>query len=215
MVPLSDSEPDSQSGIHKVISTYTTPPASENPSASPPPYWHPNFTTSITPINCWSHNDEHQAIPLYTALAAGCIAIEADCFTPSHYPRTWHPYSRAPDIPPHDLLIGHATCELHPTKTLSALCLTPLLSILTQQNHAAGNHPRRVGVWNKKPHLALTLAIDYKTPSSGRDGIPTLHALLQPLRAAPPASSRTTTRQPRSWCRAPSPSSAPAMPSAA
>ncbi|KAB8293428.1 hypothetical protein EYC80_007743 [Monilinia laxa] len=184
MPSLSNSKSNSQSGIYKVINTYSTPSTSNHPSTSPPTYWHPNFTTSITPINCWSHNDEHQPIPLYTALAAGCIAIEADCFVPSHYPSSWLPFSSSPDIPQNDLLVGHETSELQPAKTLSALYLNPILEILTQQNKAAGNPEKKVGVWNENPHLPLHLTIDYKTVCSGHDGIAILDSLLQPLRDA-------------------------------
>ncbi|KAI9641316.1 Altered inheritance of mitochondria protein 6 [Ciborinia camelliae] len=183
MAPPSKSKSDSQSGIQKIISSRSSSSTHSSTSHSGP-YWHPNFTTSITPINCWSHNDEHQPIPLYTALAAGCIAIEADCFTSSHYPSSWIPFSRAPKISENDLLVGHATSELHPSRTLSALYLNPLLEILTQQNLAAGNPAKKVGVWNENPHLSLHLTIDYKTVSSGHDGIPILYSLLEPLRAA-------------------------------
>ncbi|CAD6443264.1 2f87a52a-8562-4fee-a251-edb819767634-CDS [Sclerotinia trifoliorum] len=176
-------EPESQSGIQKIISTGAFP--------SPNSYWHPNFTTSIIPINCWSHNDEHQPISLYTALAAGCIAIEADCFTPSyysssHFPASLFSYFSSPEtpIPENDLLVGHETSELHPTRTLSSLYLNPLLEILIQQNKAAGNPKKKVGVWNENPYLPLHLTIDYKTVSSGHDGIHILYSLLEPLRTA-------------------------------
>ncbi|KAA8566119.1 hypothetical protein MFRU_039g00600 [Monilinia fructicola] len=184
MPSLSNSESDFQSGIRKVINAYTSPSTSNRSSISPPTYWYPNFTTSIIPISCWSHNDEHQPIPLYTALAAGCIAIEADCFVPSHYPSSWLPFSRTPDVPKNDLLVGHETSELQPAKTLSALYLKPILEILTQQNKAAGNPKKKVGVWDENPHLSLHLTIDYKTVCSGRDGIAILDSLLEPLRHA-------------------------------
>lgn len=184
MAPLSKSGSASHPGIQNIISIGTFP--------STTAYWHPNFTTSITPINCWSHNDEHQPIPLYTALAAGCIAIEADCFIPSYYPSSRFPaslfshFSSSPKVPVlnDDLLVGHETSELHPARTLSALYLNPLLEILIQQNKAAGNPEKKVGVWNENPHLSLHLTIDYKTISSGHDGIAILHSLLEPLRAA-------------------------------
>ncbi|ESZ94117.1 hypothetical protein SBOR_5502 [Sclerotinia borealis F-4128] len=192
MVSPPNPELDSQSGVQKIISCRTSSSTSQPQTPPSGPYWHPNFTTSITPINCWSHNDEHQPIPLYTALAAGCIAIEADCFTPSHHPSSHFPASLfsyfssipKPPLPTNDLLVGHATSELQLSKTLSTLYLTPLLEILTLQNSAAGNPTPKVGVWNENPHLSLHLTIDYKTISSGHAGISILYSLLTPLRDA-------------------------------
>lgn len=125
-------------------------------------------------------------MPLYTALAAGCIAIEADCFTPSYYRSSYLPsfFSSPPEAPENDLLVGHETRELQPDNTLSALYLNPLFEILTQQNRAAGNPAKKLGVWDKSPFLSLHLAIDYKTISSGHDGIPILYSLLAPFREA-------------------------------
>ncbi|KAF5874778.1 uncharacterized protein Bfra_004796 [Botrytis fragariae] len=184
MTPLPHNHPNSDCGIRKIVATGAIP--------APNAYWQPNFTTSITPINCWSHNDEHQQIPLYTALAAGCIAIEADCFIPSYYSSSrflgslFSYFTSSPKIAisENDLLVGHATSELNPAKTLSNLYLDPLLDILIQQNKAAGNPEKKVGVWNENPHLSLHLTIDYKSVSSGRDGISILYSLLEPLRTA-------------------------------
>ncbi|KAF7882315.1 uncharacterized protein EAF01_011767 [Botrytis porri] len=184
MAPLPHNQSNTECGIRKIIATGTTP--------TPNAYWQPNFTTSIIPINCWSHNDEHQKIPLYTALAAGCIAIEADCFIPSYYRSfsflgslfSYFISSPKIKVPENDLLVGHVTSELNPARTLSSLYLDPLLEILIQQNKAAGNPEKKVGVWNENPYLSLHLTIDYKSISSGYDGISILYALLEPLRTA-------------------------------
>ncbi|KAK6605893.1 hypothetical protein H4I96_04355 [Botrytis cinerea] len=184
MNPLPHNQSSLECGIRKIIATGTIP--------APNAYWQPNFTTSITPINCWSHNDEHQQIPLYTALAAGCIAIEADCFIPSYYSSSrfltsllsYFTSSSKLVVSENDLLVGHETSELNPAKTLSSLYLDPLLEILTQQNKAAGNPEKKVGVWNENPHLSLHLTVDYKSISSGHDGISILYSLLEPLRTA-------------------------------
>ncbi|TEY76374.1 hypothetical protein BOTCAL_0059g00030 [Botryotinia calthae] len=184
MTPLPHNQSNLECGIRKIIATGTIP--------APNAYWQPNFTTSITPINSWSHNDEHQQIPLYTALAAGCIAIEADCFISSYYSSSrfltslFSYFTSSPKlaVSENDLLVGHETSELNPARTLSSLYLDPLLEILTQQNKAAGNPEKKVGVWNENPHLSLHLTIDYKSVSSGRDGISILYSLLEPLRTA-------------------------------
>ncbi|PQE14365.1 Altered inheritance of mitochondria 6 protein [Rutstroemia sp. NJR-2017a BBW] len=116
---------------------------------------------------CWSHNNEHQPVPLLGALAAGCIAIEPDCRL-------------------HDGLLytAHDANEIRPLWTLSNIYLDPLFEILTQQNAARGNPTPKIGVYDEKPEQSLHLTIDFKSVPCGHDGIPLLLDLLEPFRQA-------------------------------
>ncbi|KAM3083171.1 Altered inheritance of mitochondria protein 6 [Clarireedia jacksonii] len=151
-------------GIKKIISAWA-PPTPSKPVHSPA--WHPSFTTGIVPVMCWSHNNEHQPVPLFGALAAGCIAIEPDCRLQD-------------DI----LYASHDVKEIRPLRTLSNLYLDPLFEILTQQNASRGNPTPKIGVYDEKPEQSLHLAIDFKSVTCGHDGIPILLNLLEPFRQA-------------------------------
>jgi len=40
--------------------------------------WPDNFSRGVVPKACHSHSDYWRTVPLYEALAAGCVGIEAD-----------------------------------------------------------------------------------------------------------------------------------------
>ena len=63
-----------------------------------------------------SHNDYHQAKPLFDALNHGMISIEADIFLRNE-----------------ELLVGHSTSELTNSKTLESLYLRPLENLITEK----------------------------------------------------------------------------------
>lgn len=92
-----------------------------------------------------SHNDYARDRPLFEALEAGCESIEADIF-----------------LVDGKLLVGHATWELHPERTLQALYLDPLRERL--RNPAASK--------SEKVLNSFVLLIDLKS-----DGEPTFQAL--------------------------------------
>ena len=82
------------------------------------------FIYGVVLVPCHSHNDYWRDIPLYSALAAGCISIEAD---------VW------PGI--NDLHVGHTLRTVLPGNTLLSLYFNPLLEIL--QKHTPANFNTR------------------------------------------------------------------------
>ena len=78
--------------------------------------WPTDFTRGIRPIRCHSHNDYWQRLPLYSAISAGCISVEAD---------VW--------LFDQELYIGHSTSSLTRNRTLKALYVDPLMEILAKQ----------------------------------------------------------------------------------
>ncbi|RAH41576.1 uncharacterized protein BO95DRAFT_506353 [Aspergillus brunneoviolaceus CBS 621.78] len=69
------------------------------------------------PVHCHSHNDYWREEPLYSALRAGCIGVEADIW---------------PSNP--DLLVGYTPFTLHADVILRRLYLDPLLDLLQKHN---------------------------------------------------------------------------------
>ena len=127
--------------------------------------WYPtNFTRDILPIPCHSHNDYWRRVPLFSALRAGCIGVEAD---------VWHFDN--------DLYIGHNTASLTRNRTFQTLYIDPLVELLTAQNqrtdfYSGIDH----GVFDSDPEQSLTLLIDVKT--GGAETWPWILKQLQPLR---------------------------------
>ncbi|KAH9894554.1 hypothetical protein F4778DRAFT_279438 [Xylariomycetidae sp. FL2044] len=120
--------------------------------------WPYGSTDGVRPVACHSHNDYDQDIPLFSALAAGCVGVEVD---------VWLVGSA--------LYIGH-TLPL-PGRTMTAQYVEPLLAILD----------RNGSVWpaataaQPQPQ-SLDLLIDFKTSLPGT--LDAVVAALQPLRDA-------------------------------
>ncbi|KAI9845509.1 MAG: Altered inheritance of mitochondria protein 6 [Sclerophora amabilis] len=123
-----------------------------------------DFSRDITPIPCHSHNDYWRRVPLFDALSAGCIGVEAD---------VW--------LSDDELYVGHDTASLTKNRTLSSLYLSPLVEILKKQNPTTefANTTRR-GVFDTAPSQPVILLIDLKT--SGRETWPHVVKQLEPLR---------------------------------
>ena len=127
-----------------------------------------DFSRDINPIPCHSHNDYERRVPLYDALAAGCVGVEADVwFTPT------------------DLLVGHKLGALTQSRTLKSLYIDPIMSILSHQNPKSGplgaNATSLNGVFDASPDTPLILLIDIKT--DGAKTFAAVEAELEPLRA--------------------------------
>jgi hypothetical protein len=128
-----------------------------------------DWTRDVLPVPCHSHNDYWRAVPLYSALAAGCISVEADVWL-----------GRGPDNSlADDLFVGHNMKSLRGDWTLESLYINPLMRILEHQNmkSPAGNS---VGVFDRVPSTTLVLLIDFKT--DGKETWLFVHKQLQPLR---------------------------------
>ncbi|KAE8352855.1 PLC-like phosphodiesterase [Aspergillus coremiiformis] len=129
--------------------------------------WPTDFSRDIIPVGCHSHNDYWRPVPLFSALKAGCISVEADVWFFDE-----------------ELYVGHTTSSLTPQRTLRNLYIDPLMRILEKQNpitelHPAVDQPLQ-GVFDTVPSQSLILLIDFKT-----DGDVTWNAVvaqLAPLR---------------------------------
>lgn len=119
-----------------------------------------------------SHNDYTRGVPLFEALAAGCISVEADI---------WLENNQTGD---QDLLVGHTKDSLTYGRTLRSLYLDPLLTILENQNlhlEVGGNGTvAPSGVYANSPNTTLNLMIDVKL--SGIETWPIVMQQFEPLR---------------------------------
>jgi hypothetical protein len=132
-------------------------------------HWPTDFSRDIQPVPCHSHNDYWRKVPLYSALQAGCIGVEAD---------VW--------LIENELYIGHSKSSLAPNRTLKSLYISPLLDVLARQNPKTEFHPGRDsppnGVFDTDSEQTLVLLIDFKTDA--RSLWPYVYAQLDPLREA-------------------------------
>jgi hypothetical protein len=109
---------------------------------------------SVLPTSCHSHNDYDHDIPVFQALSAGCIGIEADVWLASG-----------------DVVIGHLLPT--PGRTLRAQYINPLKAII---DHNGGS------VYKARPGQTLTLLVDFKT--SDTKTLDAVVTALDPLRQA-------------------------------
>jgi hypothetical protein len=134
--------------------------------------WISDFTQSITPIPCHSHNDYWRTVPLFEALAAGCTGVEADIFLPTKAGSK-------------DLLVGHKSGSLAQDRTLQSMYINPLITILENLNNISTNVNRGVSDWNgifqSSPNTTLTLLLDFK--SNGADLWPYVEEQLESFRS--------------------------------
>ncbi|GAB0134281.1 hypothetical protein EsDP_00002659 [Epichloe bromicola] len=131
-----------------------------------------DHSRSVIPVPVHSHNDYWRPRPLYSALAAGCMAVEADIWL-------------SPDGA--DLLVGHHASQLSEARTLQSLYLDPLEQILDKLNPARVRVPGGVpggpapnGVYQSSPGTTLVLLLDVK--GNATDIWPVVDKQLQPLR---------------------------------
>lgn len=130
-------------------------------------HWPTDFTGDINPVACHSHNDYWRKVPLYSAVHAGCIGVEADIW-----------------LFDEELYVGHSSMSLTPTRTLENLYINPLLEILEKQNPSTTFHPQidtpPKGVFDTDPDQTLILLLDFKT--AGAALWPRVYEQLEPLR---------------------------------
>jgi hypothetical protein len=99
-----------------------------------------------TPIPCHSHNDYWRSKPVYSALEAGCIGIEADLW-----------------LYKDDLYVAHEWSSIRPNKTFTEMYVKPLVEILDRRNaQLAGYGSTPNGVYVSAPEQTLILLIDIK-----------------------------------------------------
>ncbi|KAL4871047.1 hypothetical protein BDV12DRAFT_194689 [Aspergillus spectabilis] len=130
-------------------------------------HWPTDISRDIFPVRCHSHNDYWRRVPLYSALEAGCISVEAD---------VW--------LFDDELFVGHSRSSLTPSRTLQSMYIDPLMKILRRQNPITHLHPkrdlRRNGVFDTDPSQTLILLVDFKT--DGEETWDEVVAQLAPLR---------------------------------
>lgn len=122
---------------------------------------------------CHSHNDYLRRVPLYQALEAGCISVEADIWLQKN-----ERFAK-------DLYVGHTIEALELKATLQKLYIDPLIGILEHQNaHSSTNiskntqHPS--GVFDRSLETSLVLLLDFKTDA--KETWTVVQEQLEPLR---------------------------------
>ncbi|KAK6849168.1 rrna biogenesis protein [Apiospora arundinis] len=133
--------------------------------------WYPtDFLRDVQPIQCHSHNDYWRKVPLFSALHAGCIGVEAD---------VWLFEGNE------TLYVGHNRASLTGARTFQSLYINPLVEILDRMNPqtnftANSTEPTR-GVFDVDSEQTLTLLVDVKT--DGAKTWPEVLKQLEPLRS--------------------------------
>ncbi|KAL0944155.1 uncharacterized protein CTRU02_202042 [Colletotrichum truncatum] len=119
----------------------------------------------VVPIPCHSHNDYWRRRPVFSALQAGCIGIEADVWL----------YGT-------DLFVGHDKWSLRERNTFASLYVDPLVRLLEERNSDFDNttEQRPRGIYESNPDQTLVLLVDLKT--SGAETWPQVVHQLEPLR---------------------------------
>jgi hypothetical protein len=128
--------------------------------------WPKDFSRDISPVTCHSHNDYWRTIPLFDALYAGCIGVEADIW--------FHKDSG-------DLQVGHDSRSLSADRTLKSLYIDPLIYILENQNQYQPASDKAIGVFEASPNATVVLLLDFK--NSPNDLWPLVQTHLDPLRS--------------------------------
>ena len=150
-------------GIHRIVDSWGRPGNVGAGLSS----WPTDFSQDILPIPCHSHNDYWRRVPLFSAIEAGCIGVEADIW-----------------LVEEELFVGHSVQSLTRNRTLDSLYINPLLDILSKQNPRITLLPDDPsplhGVFDTDPEQTLILLIDFKT--SGSALWPYVQSALQPLR---------------------------------
>lgn len=77
-----------------------------------------DVTEKVAPVPCHSHNDYWRKDPLFDAIRAGCISVEAD---------VWLIDNKS------DLYVGHDKSSLSSKHTLQKLYIEPLVEILSRR----------------------------------------------------------------------------------
>ena len=150
-------------GIHRIVESWGRPGHIGAGLSS----WPTDFSRDIIPLPCHSHNDYWRRVPLFSAIEAGCVGVEADIW-----------------LFDDELFVGHSVASLTRNRTLDSLYVSPLVEILSKQNPRSTLLPDDTsqphGVFDTDPEQSLILLIDFKT--SGSALWPRVQSALQPLR---------------------------------
>lgn len=127
--------------------------------------WYPtDFLRDVIPVPCHSHNDYWRKVPLFSAIQAGCIGVEAD---------VW--------LLDNELFVGHDLAALQRNRTFQSLYVSPIVKLIEKNNPStefySGDHR---GIFDTDPSQTLVLLVDLKT--GGADTWPWVVRQLEPLR---------------------------------
>lgn len=137
---LANTVPPQQDAINKLLYDDVLAAQKVNTGAGPPlSPWPLDSLNSVLPVACHSHNDYDHDIPLFQALSAGCVGIEADVFLVNG-----------------DVSIGHVLPTIG--RTLGLQYIQPLKAII---DHNGGS------VYKAKPTQSVVLLVDFKTSDAG------------------------------------------------
>ncbi|CAI6100498.1 unnamed protein product [Clonostachys chloroleuca] len=102
----------------------------------------------ILPVSCHSHNDYWRERPLFSALEAGCVGVEADVWAYKD-----------------ELFVAHGLDTIVPNRTLKSMYLNPLVQQLegtgTSLSALPATTPR--GLYKSRPTQTLVLLVDFKS----------------------------------------------------
>ncbi|KAJ4377800.1 Altered inheritance of mitochondria protein 6 [Neocucurbitaria cava] len=153
--------PPGHSGLQHIVETWKEPDSNGAFKFD----WRDDISRDIVPKNCHSHNDYWRRVPLYEALAAGCVSIEAD---------VWLTEDK-------ELLVSHSWQSTTKERTLRSLYLDPLTNIFENRNvSAASTDDKQTGMFDSDPNTSTILLIDFKT--DGHELWPVVLSQLQPFR---------------------------------
>ncbi|KAH9210397.1 hypothetical protein DL95DRAFT_427713 [Leptodontidium sp. 2 PMI_412] len=124
--------PSHRNGLQRILHMYSSP-RSGQPMI---PTWIEDFSVGVEPVPCHSHNDYWRRVPLYEAIYAGCISIEAD---------VWFREGNGSDQG--DVLVGYT-------------------SSVSVSDGKPGLRGRPVGIFDTAPDESLVLLLDFKTIGS-------------------------------------------------
>jgi glycerophosphoryl diester phosphodiesterase len=154
------SPPKIDNGLQDIVENWQEPDANG-------PYqfeWPDDFSRDIVPKTCHSHNDYWRTAPLYEALAAGCVGVEADIWL----------------MDDGELRVSHTWRSIREARTLRNMYLDPLENIFTNRNVSlASTEEKEVGVFDADPNMSVNLLIDFK--NDGREIWPVGVEQLRPL----------------------------------
>ena len=153
--------PEDHSGLRHIVNHWKEP----NNNGGYEFEWRDDFSRDIVPKDCHSHNDYWRRVPLYNALAAGCVSVEADIWLADNS----------------ELLVSHSWRSTTRHRTLRSLYLDPLSKIFDKRNvTVASENAKEVGVFDVDPTVSTVLLIDFK--GDGHKTWPILLDQLQSLR---------------------------------
>jgi hypothetical protein len=146
-------------GVEKIVAKWERPGDAQKMTP-----WPADFTRNINPFPCHSHNDYWRKVPLFSALAAGCVSVEGDIW-----------FQDGSD----ELRVGHSASSLSAERTLRSLYIDPITHILEEQNKALPEG-EVAGVFETAPNQTLVVLLDFKT--NGSQTWPLVQTHLQVLR---------------------------------